>query len=152
MHAPWIGHTATVAVSPDGANWTAITDDIQAGTQALALTSSKTPVKYSREQRHTVSRHIRAVRLRRARAIARTIPTDLPLKQYLQSRRYVAKAVSMFGRRTLARVVWPWLPRQKDAGRGMPCPGRARRAALAHARQVGTRTPRGRLANPTVLA
>lgn len=104
-----------------------------------------------REQRHTERRHLRAVRLWRARQIVRTIPTDLPLAQYLQCRAYVAKAVSMFGRRSLSRMVWPWLPRQQDAGKGKPCPGRARRQARAIDRTITIRTPRGRTSNPTAL-
>lgn len=142
-----IGRDARVEFSSDGHTWHPITSRHA----EMSIAPPAPAATWRRERRHTTLRHLRAVRLWRARQIVRSIPTDLPLAQYLQARRYVAKAVSLFGRRQLARIAWPWLPRQKDAGRGHPFPGQARRAALATARDAGTRTPRGRATNPTAL-
>ncbi|MBK8200199.1 MAG: hypothetical protein IPK75_17780 [Acidobacteria bacterium] len=96
-------------------------------------------------------RHARAVYLWRLRQVLRTIPKDADGDQLLQWRLYAMRIVAMLGAKQLAGVIWPWQPRYRDAGRGTPRPGQARRRALAAQRPRGRRTPRGRASNPTAL-
>lgn len=87
--------------------------------------------------KHTVARHLQALRLDRFRAITRTIPARALLhpRQYLAYRAYAAQACDLLGKRQLARVVWPWMPR--------PASPEA---------DPSLRVRRGRSSNPTALA
>ena len=96
-------------------------------------------------------RHLKALRLWRLRQIVRTIPRDAAPLTRARWQIHASLAVAMLGRRALARVIWPWQTRPKDAGRGMPKMGRARRQQLHTLAAAGLRTPRGRLANPTAF-
>lgn len=87
--------------------------------------------------RDTVAEHLERLREQRRKAIKAEMPLS-PLERLTRFwrrkaeaivDRYIDVAVSNYGRRGLARVVWPWTPR----------PGRE------------TRAPRGRLSNPTAL-
>lgn len=82
----------------------------------------------SREPRHTLNRHLRAVRLWRMRQILRQMPRDAAPAERLRWSLHVAALTATLGRRQLARVVWPWQARPADI-----------------------RTPRGRPTNPTAL-
>jgi hypothetical protein len=60
--------------------------------------------------KHTVERHLAALRIKRYRAIVRTIPARewLHPRQHLAYRAYAAQCCDLLGKRALARVVWPW--------------------------------------------
>lgn len=155
-----IGRDGTVAISTNGETWIPVAGPARVRwivlPTAQALTAELAPVPApapapSREPRHTRSRHIRAVRLWRMRQILRQMPRDVSPATRTRWSLHVAALTTTLGRRQLARVVWPWQPKQPDAGRGMPQPGRARRRAQLEARAAGTRTPRGRPANPTAI-
>lgn len=84
--------------------------------------------------KHTLARHLQALRLVRARKVIRTIPgsTPLPVARYFQH--YAIAATAQLGKRKLDRVVWPWTPRPKSPEA-----------------DPAVRVARGRLSNPTVL-
>lgn len=132
MQEPIIGRDATIEFSTDGEKWNPA--GIATGTvswkQALATTRAPGSRPWTREPRHTTSRHLRAVRLWRMRQILRQMPRDAAPAERLRWSLHVAALTATLGRRQLARVVWPWQPRQDDAS---------------------PRTPRGRLTNPTAL-
>lgn len=96
-------------------------------------------------------RHLKALQRWRLRAVLRTIPRGIAPLQRAYWQLYAARTVAMLGRRQLARIIWPWIARPKDAGKGMPKMGRARRQHLHTLAAAGLRTPRGRLANPTAF-
>jgi hypothetical protein len=97
--------------------------------------------------KHTVERHLQALRLTRFRQIVRTIPLRslLAPRQHLAYRAYAAMACDLLGKRGLARVVWPWQARKAAPARPpYVSAGRWRRMQQPEAR-------RGRLSNPTAL-
>jgi hypothetical protein len=79
-------------------------------------------------------RHLRAVRLKRYRAVCRTMPAHKDEKQQLRRKRYAWFAVQQCNRQQLARVIWPWQPKPIDP--------KSNPAA---------RVKRGRASNPTAL-
>lgn len=87
-----------------------------------------------RVRKHTLARHLQALRLVRSRRIIRTIPTSTTLRVARQWQHYVIVATGQFGRRSLATVVWPWQARPESP-----------------TKNPAVRVPRGRLSNPTAL-
>ena len=99
--------------------------------------------------KHTVERHLAALRLTRFRKVVRTIPARkwLSPRQYLAYRAYAAMVCDLLGKKGLARVIWPW-DRPVEATRPPHISmGRWRRME----RKTWPRITRGRLTNPTAL-
>lgn len=103
--------------------------------------------------KHTIARHLEALRLLRYRKIVRTIPARslLTPREHLRYRIYAAMAVDLLGRKGLARVVWPWQERPPVASSPVKKIGRARRQLARELRDSGRSASRGRASNPTAL-
>jgi hypothetical protein len=98
--------------------------------------------------KHTIARHLQALRLVRARRAIRNIPDSTPLKLARHWQHYAICATAQLGKKRLARVVWPWQARPADPKRPPYISlGAWRRQCLAN----GPRVVRGRASNPTVL-
>ena len=61
--------------------------------------------------KHTLARHIQAVRLWRFRQVARTIPAELSAAERGQYRLRAFQLCMTLSNREFARVVWPWQAR-----------------------------------------
>ena len=61
--------------------------------------------------KHTLARHIQAVRLWRFRRIARTIPASLSAAERGQHRLRAFQLCMSLSNREIVRVVWPWQAR-----------------------------------------
>jgi len=84
--------------------------------------------------KHTVARHLQALRLVRSRRIIRTIPTGTPLPLLLSYKRYAVVASGLLGRSRLRNVAWPWQARP-----------------VSPEADPSVRVSRGRESNPTAL-
>lgn len=98
--------------------------------------------------KHTVARHLQALRLVRARKAIRAIPGATPLPIARRWQHYAIVAAAQLGKRKLARVVWPWQRSVEPKRPPHIAMGRWRRMQRA---QATGRVARGRLSNPTVL-
>lgn len=97
--------------------------------------------------KHTVARHLQALRLVRARRAIRHIPASTPIKLAMRWKHYAIVATGQLGKKRLARVVWPW--QHKSAPKPPPYQiGRWRRHQII---ANPNRVLRGRPSNPTVL-
>jgi hypothetical protein len=84
--------------------------------------------------KHTVVRHLQALRLVRARRAVRQIPGSTPLPIARRFQHYAIVATAQLGKQRLARVVWPWQARPKSPEA-----------------DPSVRVARGKSSNPTVL-
>lgn len=82
----------------------------------------------------SLRRHLRALAIVRYRAIVKAMPPHKDTRQAIRRKKYAWFVLQHVGRRTLARVVWPWTPRPLDPRR-----------------HPEARVMRGRLSNPTAL-